>query len=105
MIEHVQLKINHPTSSNRHPSATANKATQCLKWVWVKNQRKHHIILTKYAAVHPAAVSEKEFLVSDTNKFEKTSGVHVLYKGFAGLLTYIVSKGQNNLRHSKVISF
>ena len=26
---------------------------------WVKNQMEHHIILTKYEAVHPTAVLEK----------------------------------------------
>ena len=26
---------------------------------WLQNQREHHIILTKYEAVHPTAVTEK----------------------------------------------
>ena len=44
-------KTNHPISSNSHPSATA-------KGGGVRNQQEHHIILTKYEAVHPTAVSE-----------------------------------------------
>ena len=51
-------KTNHPISSNCHPSATANKAIHSLKigGGGGKNQREHHIILTKYEAVHLTAV-------------------------------------------------
>ena len=57
-------KTNHPISSINLPLATANKAIHCIKrggggWGLVKNQREHHIILTKYDAVHPAVVSGK----------------------------------------------
>ena len=55
-------KTNHPISSNSHPSAAANKAIHSFKIEGgggvLQNQRKHHIILTKYEAVHPTAVSE-----------------------------------------------
>ena len=54
-------KTNHPISSNRHPSATANKAIHWLKWGGGvnKNLWEHHIItLTKYEVVHPTLVSE-----------------------------------------------
>ena len=51
-------KTNHPISSNSYPSATAIKAIHSLKIGEGPNQREHHIILTKYEAVHPTAVSE-----------------------------------------------
>ena len=51
-------KTNHQISSNSHPSATANKAIHSLKIGGLQNQREHHIILTKYAALHPKADSE-----------------------------------------------
>ena len=55
----ITNKTNHPILSNNHPSATANKATHSLKRGGeVQNQREHHIILRKYEAVHPKAVSE-----------------------------------------------
>ena len=56
----LENKTNHPISSNIHPSATANKAIHSLKigGGGLKNKREHHIILTKYEAVHPKAVSE-----------------------------------------------
>ena len=41
-------KINHPISSNSHPSATANKAIHNLKIGGVQNQQQHHIIVTKF---------------------------------------------------------
>ena len=49
---------NHPMSSNSQPSATANKAMHSLKIGGLQNQREHHIILTKYEAVLPTAVSD-----------------------------------------------
>ena len=70
-------KTNHPISSINLPLATANKAIHCIKWGggggWglVKNQREHHIILTKYDAVHPAVVSGKNVLIRDANNFDK----------------------------------
>ena len=52
-------KTNHPISSNSNLSATANKAIHGLKsGVGLQNQREHQIILTKYEAMHPTAVSE-----------------------------------------------
>ena len=54
-----QNKTNHPISSNSHPAATANKAIHSLKKEGgFTKQGEHHIILTKYEAVHPTAVSE-----------------------------------------------
>ena len=60
-IDHFDCnnKTNNPISSNSYPSAAANKAIHCLKWGGgLQNQREHHIIVTKYEAVHPTAVSE-----------------------------------------------
>ena len=56
----LKNKTNYPISSNSHPSATANKAIYSLKIGGgvSQNQREHHIILTKYEAVHPTADSE-----------------------------------------------
>ena len=53
-------KTNHPILSNSHPSATAKYAIFSLKigGGGLQNQQEHHIILTKYEAVHPTAVSE-----------------------------------------------
>ena len=53
-------KTNHLISSNSHPSAAANKAIHCLKWGrgGVTEPTEHHLILTKYEAVHPTYVSE-----------------------------------------------
>ena len=50
-------KTNHPISSNGHHSATAIHSLK--NWGGgLQNQREHHIMLTKYEAVHPTAVSE-----------------------------------------------
>ena len=63
-IEKVPRNIHQEqdkSSSNSHPSATANKAIHSLKigGGGLQNQREHHIILTKYEAVHPTAVGGK----------------------------------------------
>ena len=62
IVEKYKNKTNHPISSNSHPSATANKAMHSLKISGgggcYKTYGEHHIILTKYEAVHPTAVSE-----------------------------------------------
>ena len=59
---HCRNNSNHPISSNSYPSATANKAIQSLKigGGGLQNQREHDMILTKYDAVHPTAVSEPQ---------------------------------------------
>ena len=51
-------KTNHPISSNSHPSTTANIAINNLIRGGIQNQREHHIIYTKYEAVHPTYVTE-----------------------------------------------
>ena len=53
-------KTNHPISSNSHPSATVKKSNiqPHNRGGGLQNQQEHHIILTKYEAVHPTAVSE-----------------------------------------------
>ena len=51
-------KTNHPISNNSHPSATAAKQYTASKEGVIQNQRDHHIIKTKYEAVHPTYVSE-----------------------------------------------
>ena len=67
-------KTNHQILSNSHPLATANKAIHGLKIVelGLQNQQEHHIILNKYEAKHPTAVSENnsssEMLIIYTNK-------------------------------------
>ena len=49
----LKNKTNHPTSSNSHPSATAKKQYAASKiGGGLQNQQEHHIILTKYEAVH-----------------------------------------------------
>ena len=50
-------KTNHPMSSNSHPSVTANEVRHRLKWEEEQNQQGHHLIFTKYEALHPIAVS------------------------------------------------
>ena len=52
-------KTNQPISSNSHPSATEKYAIFSLKigGGGVQNQQEHHIILTKYEAVHPTGAS------------------------------------------------
>ena len=61
-IQKSQLKnkTNLPTSSNSHPSATANKAIHSLKiegGTKQKNQREHHFDKV-YEAVHPTVFSK-----------------------------------------------
>ena len=53
----IKNKSNHPISRNNHPSATANKAIHSRKRGNTK-PTEHHIILTKYEAVDPTAVSK-----------------------------------------------
>ena len=59
-------KTNHPISSNSHHSATANKAIHSIKIEGgLQNQREHHIILTKYEAVHPNLFKIKNTHISN----------------------------------------
>ena len=55
-IEITNNKTNQPISSNSHPSATSYKAIHSLKMrglgVGLQNEWEHHIIWTKYEAVH-----------------------------------------------------
>ena len=57
---------NHPISINSHPSATTNNAKHSLKR---GGGFTNYIILTKYGAVHPTAVSEK-FLIRDADNLD-----------------------------------
>ena len=38
--------------------------------VHVQNKREHYIILTKYEAMHPTAVSDNYFSSGDANNFD-----------------------------------
>ena len=55
---HNENKTNHPISNNSHRFVTANKAIHSLKIGGGLQNQREHIILTKYKAVHPTAVSE-----------------------------------------------
>ena len=55
---HSKNKTHYPISSNSHPSATTNIAIHCFKREVIQQQREHHIIKTKYEAVHRTYVSE-----------------------------------------------
>ena len=70
-IENIQLgkylqmlknKTNHPTSRNSHLRWPQMKQYTSKKeeGVGIQNQQEHHIILTKYEAVHPTVVSEND---------------------------------------------
>ena len=85
-------KTNHPISSDSHPSATANKAIHRLKIGvgGVKNQWEHHIILTKYEAVHP----------TDVSKSNSSSGMLTIQTISRTVCINIYLKGPNNQRNS-----
>ena len=61
----------------------------------VQNQQEHHIILTKYEAVHPKAVSENN----------SSSGMLIILTISQTVCINIYLKGPNNQRHSKWIHF
>ena len=59
-------------SNNIYPSATANKAINCLKWgegEYKTNGLSYDF--TKYEAVHPTVVSEKLLLIRNAHNFDK----------------------------------
>ena len=68
----MKNKTNHPILSNSHPSTTGNNTINRFKiWGVVQNQREHHIILTKYEAVHPWIICDGcSMLIVDTHPSE-----------------------------------
>ena len=91
---------NHPISSNSHLTATANKAKHCLKRGWgLQNQRKHHIIFTKYEAVHPTGVSENY-----SSSPMLTNNIYFKVHFCCQTHTYLNLKGPNNVFPQKLIT-
>ena len=86
--EILKNKTTDPISSKRHTSATANKAIHCLKWGrGLQNHWEHHIILTKYDAVHPTVVSEKYSSSGVLQSLIKVQTVSILSNFFADKYT------------------
>ena len=54
-------KTNHPISRNSHPSRLQKSNTASKEVSGLQNQQEHHMILTKYEAVHPLVVMEINF--------------------------------------------
>ena len=55
----------------------------------LQNQREHHIIVTKYEAVHPTAVSENYSSSGMLKILIKIQTVSILSNVFAGKYTHI----------------